>query len=105
MDTKENDNFKHKMGITNALEYSLKALNDLKKEMLSVDSQKKESAWIIGSFIIILTSNMIYNAQETIKESLQNNDANAADDLEKIKQKMIALIDDMIERKKINEQS
>ena len=93
-------NFKHQMGITNALEYSIGALQDLKREMLSVDSQTKENAWIIGSFIIILASNMIYNAQETIQESLKTGDANAMRDLETIKQKMIALIDQMIEGKK-----
>ena len=93
-------NFRHEMGITNALEYSISALQDLKREMLSVDSQTKENAWIIGSFIIILASNMIYNAQETIQESLKTGDANAMRDLETIKQKMIALIDQMIEGKK-----
>lgn len=93
-------NFKHQMGITNALEYSIGALQDLKREMLSVDSQTKENAWIIGSFIIILASNMIYNAQETIQESLKTGDANATRDLETIKQKMIALIDQMIKGKK-----
>lgn len=93
-------NFRHEMGITNALEYSISALQDLKREMLSVDSQTKENAWIIGSFIIILASNMIYNAQETIQESLKTGEANATRDLETIKQKMIALIDQMIEGKK-----
>lgn len=85
--------------IMGALDYSLKILQSLKRDMLNVGSPDHKANMAIGGLISIMTGNLLRIAQEVIQDSVKQDNPNATDDLKLIQSKFHEFLTHMIEGK------
>ena len=88
---------KQKQGIMGACEYSILAMQNLKKDMGKIDNQNQEHVWAIGSMVTILVSNLIKTCNEVFEEAAQNGFPNAKDDIKEIQDRFNDFVDRMID--------
>ncbi len=87
-----------KRTIMGACEYSIAAMQNLKKDLQEVglNSSNQQINWAIGGIVATLTSNLLYICNQVFQESVAGGDPNAKQDLTEIKERFGSFIDQMV---------
>ncbi len=85
-----------KRTIIGACEYSIAAMQNLKKDLQQVDAVNPELNWAIGGIVATLTSNLLQICDQVFQESVAQGDPNAKQDLTEINARFTAFIERMV---------
>ena len=85
-----------KRTIMGACDYSLAALQNLKKDLSDVGNPNHEANWAIGSIVISLVSQLIRTCGNVFEEAAQSGEANAKQDITEIQHRFNEFVNQMI---------
>lgn len=82
--------------IMGACEYSIAAMQNLKRDLQELGAINPELNWAIGGIVATLVSNLIQTCDQVFQEATADGDPNAKQDLTEIKDRFTAFIDRMV---------
>lgn len=88
-----------KRSVMSALTYAIEYLNKTRKSMIDVGAQDHETSWAIGSLVSILSANLIKIFDDVVRDSIDQEQANAHEDLMEIKKQFNFFLDTLISGK------
>jgi len=81
--------------ILKACEFTIRGMEDLRKELLNVDAKNKDLVWAIGGLISLMMAKLLDISGTVIKESMKMDDSSAGDDVREIQKQFNEFIDSM----------
>lgn len=85
-----------KRTIMGACDYSLAALQNLKKDLADVGNPNHEINWAIGGIVITLVSQLMRTCATVFEESAQSGEPNAKQDIGEIQHRFNEFITQMV---------
>lgn len=83
--------------VMGACEYSIESLQKIKKQMMDSSDPDFPTKWAVGGLIMTLVSSLLQISHKVIKEASKSDNANAHDDLRRIKGEFGQFMDGMID--------
>ena len=80
-----------------AIDFSLEALNNLKKGLMNYGAPNFDLSWLIARIMSSLISNLILQCNEVISESLQENKSDAMENIREIQRRFNQFVDNLLE--------
>lgn len=85
-----------KRTIMGACDYSLAALQNLKKDLSEIGAAHSETNWAIGGIVITLVSQLIRTCGNVFEEAAQSGEANAKQDIAEIQHRFNEFVSQMV---------
>ena len=85
-----------KRTIMGACDYSLAALQNLKKDLAEIGAKHSETNWAIGGIVITLVSQLIRTCGTVFEESAQSGEPNAKQDITEIQTRFNEFVTRMV---------
>lgn len=85
-----------KRTIMGACDYSILALQNLKKDLSEVGAEHGETNWAIGGVVIALVSQLIRTCGIVFEEAAQSGEANAKQDIAEIQSRFNEFVSAMV---------
>lgn len=85
-----------KRTIIGACEYSIAAMQNLKRDLQDVGANNADLNWAIGGIVATLTSNLLQICDQVFQESVADGKPDAKQDLTEINTRFTAFIDRMV---------
>ncbi len=82
--------------IMGACEYSIAAMQNLKKDLQDVGASNSELNWAIGGIVATLSSNLLQICDQVFQESIADGKPDAKQDMIEIKNRFSDFIDRMV---------
>lgn len=87
-----------KRTIMGACDYSLAALQNLKKDLADISAKHGETNWAIGGIVITLVSHLIRTCGNVFEEAAQSGELNAKQDVAEIQTRFNEFVNRMVDR-------
>lgn len=85
-----------KRTIMGGCDYSIAALQNLKKDLSDIGNPNHEINWAIGGIVISLVSQLIRISSQVFEEAAQSGEANAKQDLTEIQHRFNEFVSAMV---------
>lgn len=82
--------------IIGACDYTIAAIQNLKRDLQNIDATNPELNWAIGGIVATLTSNLLQICNQVFQESAAEGQPNAKQDMTEIKDRFSQFIERMV---------